>query len=436
MSKKILATTTFILFVVLALTACGGGATPTEVQDLEEAKVPEAAEQVTLSIWAFEGESEFFDGLIAAFEEKYPDVNVEVTDIPEDEYTTKIDTALIAGEPPDIGFIYEPKWVAAGHFLPLDETLRKFNISVDDYNPGAMAQNCLYDEQVYCLGTYTGAIMLFYNKDIFDAAGVPYPSTTTPMSMDEYVAMAQAVTKKSETLEENIWGSDADIGIWWQDWQNFIGEEGRKVEGYTNDESTVHAFEKLAEIRNDGTVISGADAGSLEGIDLLATGQLATSIIDNVIAIPMLENSGFRWGAAIVPVEKKGDEPWTTTWTDGFGVFSKSKHPVEAANFVAFMGMEGNELRLENGDFPLNMSLASQWAGDSEGRQEAVKVLELARATIFVPGYWDVTSPLWDAFYGDILEDGRDVQEVLDEYAPIMQETLDQAWETWESFLK
>jgi multiple sugar transport system substrate-binding protein len=436
MSKKIWATTTFILFVVLALTACSGGATPTVEQALEEGNVPDAAEQVTLSIWAFEGESEFFDGLIAAFEEKYPDVNVEVTDIPEDEYTTKIDTALIAGEPPDIGFIYEPKWVAAGHFLPLDETLRKFNISVDDYNPGAMAQNCLYGEEVYCLGTYTGAIMLFYNKDIFDAAGVPYPSTTTPMSMDEYVAMAQAVTKKSETLEENIWGSDADIGIWWQDWQNFIGEEGRKVEGYTNDESTVHAFEKLAEIRRDGTVISGADAGSLEGVDLLATGQLATSIVDNVIAIPMLENSGFRWGAAIVPVEKKGDEPWTTTWTDGFGVFSKSKHPVEAANFVAFMGMEGNEMRLENGDFPLNMSLASQWAGDSEGRQEAVKVLELARATIFVPGYWDVTSPLWDAFYGDILEDGRDVQEVLDEYAPIMQETLDQAWETWESFLE
>lgn len=434
MSKKILFVTIFILLSILALTACGGSAIPNEEQALEEENSPVVAEEVTLSIWAFEGESEFFNILIDAFEEKYPNVTVEVTDIPEDEYTTKIDTALIAGEPPDIGFIYEPKWVAAGHFLPLDEMLRKFKISVDDYNQGAMAQNCLYNEQVYCLGTYTGAIMLFYNKDIFDAAGVSYPSTTTPMNIDEFVAMAQAVTKRSDTLQENIWGTDADIGIWWQDWQNFIGEEGRRVEGYSNDQSTIHAFEKLAEIRKDGTVISGADAGSLEGIDLLATGQLATSIVDNVIAIPMLENAGFRWGAAIVPVEKKGDDPWTTTWTDGFGVFSKSKHPVEAANFVAFMGMEGNQMRLNNGDFPLDMTLASQWAGDSEGRQEAVKVLELARATIFVPGYWDVVSPLWDAFNGDILEDGREAQEVLDEYAPLMQETLDQAWETWESF--
>jgi hypothetical protein len=40
---------------------------------------------------------------------------------------------------------------------------------------------------------------------------------------------------------------------------------------------------------------------------------------------------------------------------------------------------------------------------------------------------------LYDGFYGAILEDGRPVKDVLDEIAPQMQETLDQAWETWES---
>jgi ABC-type glycerol-3-phosphate transport system substrate-binding protein len=434
MQRKILPLIVLVLFALLVLTGCGGTATDEGPAPTTESVEPAQVEQITLSLWGFEGESEMFDLLIAAFEEKYPNINVEVTDIPESEYTTKIETALVAGAPPDIGFIYEPKWIAAGHFLELDGIQEEYGINLEDYNAGAMDVNCILDNRLYCFGTYTGAIMLFYNKDIFDAAGVEYPSATVPMTMEEYVTMARQLTKKGITLDDSIWGADADIGIWWQDWRNFIGEEGRKIDGYVNDEATVNAFNKLAELRADGSVISGSDAASLEGIDLLATGQLATSIVDNVIAIPMLEKAGIRWGSALVPVEKAGDEPWTTTWTDGYGVFSKSKHPDAAVKFVAFMAQEGNQIRLENGDIPLNMTLTDEWAGENEGRQEAVMVLEAARPNIFVPGYWDVTGPLWDAFYGDMLEDGRTAQEVLDEYAPILQETLDQAWVTYESF--
>lgn len=440
MLKRLLPLTLFVLCFGLALTACGGTAAtetpPVEATSGAEETVaaPVSDEQVTLSIWAFEGESEFFATIIESFEEAYPNVDVVVTDIPEGEYTTKIETALLAGEPPDLGFIYEPKWVAAGHFLPLSDKLEPFNINIDDYNPGAMAANCIEGDEIYCIGTYTGAIMMFYNKDIFDAAGVEYPSSTEPMTMDEYVAMAKQLTKKGDSLEDSIWGADADIGVWWQDWRNFIGEEGRTVEGFVNDDATVHAFDLLAQLRADGSVLTGADQATLQGVDLLATGQLATSIIDNVIAIPLLENSEARWGAALTPVEQQGDSPWTSTWTDGFGVFSKAKNRDEAAEFVAFLAQEGNRLRLENGDAPLNMTMMSEWAGANEGRQEAVNVFAAARPNVFVPGYWDVVGPLWDAFEGDMLEDGRPAKEVLDEYAPMMQDTLDQAWETWESF--
>jgi len=180
-------------------------------------------------------------------------------------------------------------------------------------------------------------------------------------------------------------------------------------------------------------VLSATESQSLEGTDLLATGKLATSIIDNVIAIKTLEESGVNWGAALVPVEQKGDKAWVSTWTDGFGVFSKSKHPKEALLFLAYVATKGQDARLALGDLPLNMTLADEWAGDSTGRQEAVTAIKQARPLLFVPGYWDTIGPLYDAFYGDILEDKRPVKEVMDEYAPQMQETLDQAWETWDS---
>ena len=58
------------------------------------------------------------------FETAHPDISIEVTDIPEDQYVTKIDTALAAGETPDIAFVYERRWLKA-----------KYPASWDQYEP-------------------------------------------------------------------------------------------------------------------------------------------------------------------------------------------------------------------------------------------------------------------------------------------------------------
>ena len=170
--------------------------------------------------------------------------------------------------------------------------------------------------------------------------------------------------------------------------------------------------------------------------DMLSTGQLATSILEAHLGITMMENTDIRWGVAPVPVETTGDEPWTATWTDAYGVFTDAKHRDAALKFVTYMATEGNNLRVEQGILPLKNELAAAWAGDSEARQQAVQVIALARPSLLVPGFWDIIGPLWDAYEGDMLEDGRDPQEVMTEYAPILQDTLDQAWETWDSFTK
>jgi multiple sugar transport system substrate-binding protein len=429
---------TLLICAALLLTACGQPAAPTATQEAAKPTETQAAanpgEVVTLNIWGFEGDDEgILDEQIKAFEAEYPNIKIEVTNIPESDYTTKIDTALIAGEPPDVAFIYEPKWIKAGAFLPMDDIIAEKGIRVADYNQGAIGRDCIINGKVYCLGTYTGAILLFYNKDIFDKAGVAYPSATEPMTMEEYVTMCAKLTTKSDVPEEKVWGCDADIPVWWQDWRNFISPDGRKIDGYVNDAATIHSFGMLAKLREDGSVISATDMQSLEGTDLLATGKLATTIVDNVIAIKTLEEVNINWGAAVVPVEQKGDKVWVTTWADGLGAFTKGKHPQEALLYLAFLATKGNEIRVKTGNLALDMTMGDEWAAENTGRQEAITAIRLAGPNLFVPGYWDVIGPLWDAFNGAILEDKRPVKEVLDEYAPQMQETLDQAWETWDS---
>jgi multiple sugar transport system substrate-binding protein len=390
---------------------------------------------VTLNLWIFEGEGEFLPAVIEQFQAQYPHITVQITDIPEGEYVTKIDTALLAGETPDLGFIYVPRWVKAGHFLPLDDVIEAQNLNVADYNVGAMSANCLANDHVYCLGTYTGAVLLFYNKDMLDAAGLPYPSPTEPMTIDEYADLALKLTIKSDNFEERVWGGDAWATYWWMDARTLFSEDGRTAVGYVNDEATVHTHQVIADMRAQGSVISASEASMVEGLDLLSEGKLATSIIDNVVAVRQLETAGIRWGAAVPPVEKAGDLPWVAMWTDGFGVFSQSAHPDEAKLFVTFLGTEGNRLRTEvTGDLPLNMRLAEElnWAGDSEGRQEVLAAVQTARPVLFIPDFWDVIGPIGEGFDGLMLEDGLSAQEAFDEIAPLIQENLDAAWATWD----
>ena len=392
-----------------------------------------AGEQVTLNYWGFEGEIEFLPTSIEAFEKENPNINVEVTEIPEGDYYTKIDTALLAGEGPDLGLMFGYRWVKAGKVLPLDDAIKQYNIPFDDYNKGAITRDCVFEGKIYCVGTYTGAILMLYNKDIFDQFGVEYPSATVPMSMQEYADMALKLTKKSDNIEERIWGGDAVPYYWWMEWSTQLSSDGRKIDGYINDDATIQAHQIMADMRTAGSAMTTSEGSmvQMEGPDMLVQGKLATTINDNIVAIPAAEKAGIRWGAAVVPTEQKGDTAWTTTWTDSVGVFSTSKHPDEALKFVAFLGTKGNELRVEMGDMPLDMKLAEKWAGDSEGRQQALAAIGLARENLFCPGFFDAAGLIWDAWTA-ITDEGVSAKEAIDTVAPEMQTILDESWKTFD----
>ena len=308
----------------------------------------------------------------------------------------------------------------------------KNSINVADFNQGIVKNSCSMNGKLYCLGTYTGAVLLFYNKDMFDAAGLSYPSATVPMSIDEYEAAAAKLYKPNEDIKKRVYGGSSGISFWWMDPATRFSTDGRKIEGYLNDDATIHSYEVLADMVKQGYSPSEADSSLLGDVDLVATKQMGMEIIDNIIAIKNLEEAGINWGAAPVPVEKKGDQPWVAVWTDSMGVFSQSKHPQEALDFLAYMATDGNALRVEIGSYPLNNKVAKDmnWAGNSEGRKEAVQAISLARGTVWVPSFWDHGEG--DAF-GYMVDGTKTVKQALDDAAKLAQEELDKAWESWDN---
>jgi multiple sugar transport system substrate-binding protein len=426
-----------VVFAVVlgACTTSGEEDTPaTEVEDEEGT----SGESVSLNLWVLaepEGSEAFLPALKEAFEAEHPNITVQITEIPEDTYFTRIDTALVADSPPDIGYIFEPRWVRAGRVLPLNDVIAEQDIDVSAYNQTALAgcgEEGSLEGDIYCFGSNLGTVMLLYNKEMFDEADLDYPAANEAMSIDEYAELAAALSQPGADVTEHVWGGVGEAPIWWMDSATHFSEDGRTTEGFVNDASTIHTYDVLTGLIRDGHAPSGAAYELFSNTDLLAEGRLAMTISDSFADIPTLDAAGINWGAAPVPVERDGDPAFVPSWTDPFGVFVGSPNPEAAKLFVAFAATEGNRLRVEVGDdLPLDLELAEQWAGDNPGRSQVADVAQLARPGVFVPNYWEVVAPIWDLF--EVMVQGdMTAQEALDQAAEEMQETLDREWATWD----
>src|SRR2546428_1190364 len=141
--------------------------------------------------------------IIAAFHQKYPNITIDVQTASFNDYFTKLQTAIAGGTAPDTFELNYENFVSyssAGSLLDLSGQASSdsgFKSSV--YYPRAYG---VFNEsgKQYGLPESFSDVLLFYNKDLFDAAGVSYPTTDWTWS-DELTA-AQKLTDKSK----GVWG--------------------------------------------------------------------------------------------------------------------------------------------------------------------------------------------------------------------------------------
>lgn len=379
-----------------------------------------------VTMWNFEDpEGQFLPTLKEEFEAAYPGVTLELTEVPEDNYVTKVDTALLAQQPPDVGFVYEARWMKAGSFLPLADVIAEYDVDVANFNQVAMSA-AEYDGEVYGLGSIAGSVMLIYNKDLFDEAGLPYPSAEEPMTIDEFATVA---TQLHDAL--GIWGAVPGNPVTWTDKSNMFSPDGKEV--VADSDSTVHLFEVVTGLSRDGVSPAPSESDLVGPADMLATGDVVMAITDMEHVGAVMEEAGYNWGAAPPPVASAGDPSYVFVGTDAYGVFTKSQNPTAAKALVAFIGTEGSRIRAEVTDNPpLDGTLLESWAGDNAGRQSAVAVLLGSTSpAFFVPGFWEVTSSLSDIY--ELAGNGEgDVADMIESDIANMQESLDREWETWD----
>jgi multiple sugar transport system substrate-binding protein len=402
----------------------------------ESSAGPGSQEQVTLDYWVFESgglAGQFLDQLQQEFEAKYPNVKLNITAYPEENYGVKLDTAIAAGKEPDLVLVFGPEQMREELLLPLDDMVAQNNIDTSEYVPAIVEPgdefSCSYEGHLYCLGSYAGSVQMLYNKDLFDAAGLDYPAAWPPMTPEQFVDDACKMTDAAN----GVWGGAASDPLAYVPFDMMWSPDGHTAQGYVNGPDFVHQFEVLA---------SGYDRKCLptsnildpweQGRDYFSQGKLAMVITD-FQDLDKVEKAGINYGTTSVPTPE-GVQPYFFVWTDSVGVMASSDHPTEAMNFIAFLTTEGQKIRYQaSGDMPLNLQTAEDvdWAKGVPGRVEGLEVLGHARPLVFVPNRWDVIAPYYDA-WGFVIGGDKPAQQALDDAAPAIQENLDKAWDDWE----
>lgn len=388
----------------------------------------------TLTITTFDAiDATILKRVGAEFTRQNPGMSVQVTQIPEDAYVTKLQTSILAGDPPDIAYVY-----TAGHitsFHPLDDLVyKKYGLDPADYNTATLQYACGYQGHFYCVGGYAGALALFYNKKLFKAAGVPYPETTRPMTFEEYAEVAKKLSKPDRDPKRAIWGGEASVPTWWVDLRTFMSPDGRKVE--LTRPSYVREFETMVAMMRDGSAPTAAQQAAVGADDgnagLFTQGKLAMTIAGSDM-IDTLKSAKFPesdYGLTATPIPA-GTKPWINVWSTAYGIPRGSKHQAQAAKFLALWGTYAQKLQADYNLMPMLRSAADQYFAPKGPRQrEFVEVSRLARESLFTPDFyaWDANNQ--DAFNAAVR--GENVKGALATAQKKDQQVLDTTWEKFD----
>lgn len=378
-----------------------------------------------------------FAPVIAAFEEGHPDITVDYTQVPFDTYATTLQQRLAAKDDTiDVFAVDQPNLaqIAAQGFL---EDLSDLRDEAQAATSDAQFGINFYQDTMYALPVWNSTQMLFYNKDVLDAAGVEAPSI--------------------DPAERWTWDQVADAGIAAQAAGTESGLLLEQVEGY-------YQLQPLVESLGGGSGITGDDMLTADvttdeweqamtwygetfasGLSPRGVGGFQTSAVftDQKTAFfvggpwdigTFAENAQFDWGIAPHPYFAGGDAV-TPTGSWSWGVNTASQDKEAARTFLEYVALDPDGALASTETqtiIPANTEAASRYlpslealGGDHSAGAADLITYEIENTAVARPvsvGYVQFESLMNKAF-ADI-RNGSDPAERLAQ----AQEQIESAW--------
>ncbi len=316
------------------------------------------------------------DFLNATFGRQFPDVQVTVEPAPDDRDKQML-AGMSAGNAPDVFDTWRDdvvKYADRGQVLDIEPFVQR-DLSVDDvadYFTWQWQDFVLPSGMRFGMPKYVNLMAVWYNRDMFDQAGLAPPDDT--WTHDRYAEAAKALTKRQAgavttwglyypafaldrfAYKVEAWGGhvvapqDNRTALFGAEHALAAAEWARKL-----------TFDDGANARRD-LLFPGGGGGAAATIGQFAAGRLA--MVENGLfpfATAAAVGGRFRWGYAAVPKGPVGRRVLGTA--DGFAIWSGTKQQEAAWELVKFLSGREYQLQLTvlTGYLPNRFSILSEW---------------------------------------------------------------------------
>jgi len=276
--------------------------------------------------------------IIAAFEAQNPAITVTIQQTPWADYWTKLQAAASGGSAPDVFWMNGPNFqlYAANNVLrPLTDTDPHPDTSV---YPPALAKLYQYKNVQYGLPKDFDTVGLWYDKALFDAAGVAYP--TASWTWSDFQAAAKKLTDPAKGVYgvgANLEGQENYYDTIYQAGGSVISADGKKS-GYA-DPATVAGLKfwtDLVAAKESPSLKQMTDTAPL---NLFESGKLAMYWGGSWDAKEFSGNDATKNGVDVAPLPA-GVKKATIIHGLANVVFAHTSHPAQAEKFAAFLGSQ------------------------------------------------------------------------------------------------
>jgi multiple sugar transport system substrate-binding protein len=359
-NSKLFVVISILLTLTMLLAACAPAATPTEtsapVGGNTQVTTAVAAEPVTIKVVSFLTYAENKEGaeakVVEAFQQAHPEIKVDFQLLPYADYFTSLKTWIAGGTAPDVASLdlaMLQEMAGSGSIVDLNPM-----IQADGYDLSAYYQSTLDMFQnaggQYGLPASYSNVVMYYNKMLFDEAGLPYPDDK--MDWATFVDTAKQLTKDTNgdgTIE--VFGT---ARLWWPYYMLFVGATPFNADATSctlTEQTAVDGFQAMVDLTlKDKIAPSANDLAAQDDWHMFEGGRIAMYPIgpwsitefNDVI-------KDFDWDATTLPYGPTGEKV-TFLFGNAYSVLSSSKQQEAAFEFLKFVtGAAGDQIRQDGG---------------------------------------------------------------------------------------
>lgn len=296
-----------------------------------------AAAQTTVDYFSFTTGSAQIDALeelIDVFEAENPDIEIRYSTADFGSYFTKLQTDFAAGNAPDVFELNYENFVtfaSRGTLLDLGPYVTASDaIGADTFYPAAL-NAFAYDGAQLGLPITFSTVMLFYNKDLFDAAGVEYPNAD--WTWDDVLAAATAITD----APNRVWGISQPVQFW--EFYKAAAQAGGGLAvtptvQIDTPENRAAAHYLVDKVQTHHVMPTDIEMSGVGDVDMFLNSQLGMIVTGIWMFDQISTEATFDWDVAVEP---GGAQKGTHFFSNAAVVASTTDAPEAAYRWVEFL---------------------------------------------------------------------------------------------------